>query len=80
MGEPVKIYTKTGDDGTTSLYNMRRAMKNTAHFAALGDIDELNSTLGVVRAFLVPTSPRLSQPRAPLKLKGWHSTQRKLAC
>jgi cob(I)alamin adenosyltransferase len=42
-----KIYTKTGDDGTTGLVDGSRIAKNHPRMAAIGDIDELNSTLGV---------------------------------
>ena len=42
-----KIYTKTGDDGTTGLVDGSRIAKNDARMAAIGDIDELNSAVGV---------------------------------
>lgn len=45
-----KIYTKTGDDGTTCLYNGTRLPKTDAIFDALGTIDELNSAIGIIRA------------------------------
>lgn len=45
-----KIYTRTGDDGTTGLGDGARIAKNSARIAAIGDIDELNSQLGVVLA------------------------------
>eukprot|EP00798_Chlamydomonas_sp_ICE-L_P027097 gene27097-2321_t len=44
-----KIYTKTGDQGTSSLYNGQRKPKDDVYFQALGDVDELNSALGVAR-------------------------------
>lgn len=43
-----KIYTKTGDKGTTSLIGGKRCPKTDEIFSLLGDIDELNSYLGVV--------------------------------
>jgi cob(I)alamin adenosyltransferase len=43
-----KIYTKTGDKGTTSLYNGTRIGKNTIFFDILGEIDELSSRIGLV--------------------------------
>lgn len=41
-----KIYTKTGDDGTTGLVDGSRIPKNDVRMAAIGDVDELNSFLG----------------------------------
>jgi cob(I)alamin adenosyltransferase len=46
----MKIYTKTGDNGTTSLFSGGRVPKNHLRVEAYGTVDELNSTLGVVRA------------------------------
>lgn len=42
-----KIYTKTGDDGTTGLVDGSRISKTDARMVAIGDVDELNSALGV---------------------------------
>ena len=42
-----KIYTKTGDDGTTGLVDGSRLSKHDPRMAAIGDVDELNSSLGV---------------------------------
>jgi cob(I)alamin adenosyltransferase len=44
------IYTKTGDSGSTSLFGGGRVPKDHPRVAAYGDVDELNSTLGVARA------------------------------
>lgn len=41
------MYTKTGDAGTSSLYNMQREPKDHEYFNALGDTDELNALVGV---------------------------------
>jgi cob(I)alamin adenosyltransferase len=46
----MKIYTKTGDDGTTSLFSGGRVSKTHLRVEAYGTVDELNSILGVVRA------------------------------
>jgi len=46
-----KIYTKTGDKGTSSLFSGERTSKSSTYFAALGDVDELNGMLGVVREY-----------------------------
>lgn len=44
-----KIYTRTGDKGTTALATGERVPKTHARLAAYGTVDETNSTLGVVR-------------------------------
>ena len=46
-----KLYTKTGDKGISGLYNGTRVDKDSIYFECLGDIDELNSNLGLVKAF-----------------------------
>ena len=46
----MKIYTKTGDGGETGLFGGGRVSKDHPRGAAYGDVDELNSVLGVVRA------------------------------
>lgn len=42
-----RIYTRTGDDGTTGLVDGTRRAKHDARMAAIGDVDELNSALGL---------------------------------
>jgi cob(I)alamin adenosyltransferase len=46
----VKIYTKTGDDGTTSLFDGARVAKTHPRVVAYGTVDELNAHLGAARA------------------------------
>lgn len=46
----MKIYTRTGDKGETGLFGGGRVPKDHHRVAAYGDIDELNSVIGVVRA------------------------------
>ena len=45
-----KIYTRTGDTGTTGLGDGSRVAKDDLRIAALGDVDELNSIVGVLRS------------------------------
>jgi cob(I)alamin adenosyltransferase len=45
-----RIYTRTGDDGTTSLGDMSRTGKNDARLRAYADVDETNCVIGVVLA------------------------------
>ena len=47
---PVKIYTKTGDSGDTSLFDNTRVSKADARVDAYGEVDELNACLGAARA------------------------------
>lgn len=49
-----KIYTRTGDDGTTGLGDGSRTPKDSARVEALGSVDELNSTIGLVRSEALP--------------------------
>lgn len=46
----MKIYTRTGDKGDTSLYGGQRVPKDALRIEAYGTVDELNSVLGIVRA------------------------------
>src|SRR5438046_5924003 len=50
-----KIYTRTGDDGTTGLGDGSRVRKDSARVEAYGSVDELNSAVGVLLA--VPALP-----------------------
>ena len=53
-----KIYTKTGDDGTTGLGDGTRVAKDSARVAAYGTVDELNSAIGMVLAQEIPAAIR----------------------
>lgn len=50
MPRITKVYTRTGDDGTTGLGGGQRVDKESARVSAYGTVDELSSHLGVVRA------------------------------
>ena len=53
----MKIYTRTGDDGTTGLFGGPRVSKDSSRIEAYGTVDELNSILGMVRSALPITDP-----------------------
>lgn len=53
----MKIYTRTGDDGTTGLLGATRVPKHDARVEAYGSVDELNAALGLTRA---------ADPKGPL--------------
>jgi len=55
----MKIYTKTGDTGDTGLFGGGRVPKNHPRVEAYGDVDELNSAIGVARA--VEAMPRIDE-------------------
>lgn len=48
----MRIYTKTGDSGETSLYDGKRVKKDDIRVESYGTIDELNSMLGLARNFI----------------------------
>jgi len=56
----VKIYTKKGDDGTTSLWYGGRVAKSDPRTEAYGAIDEAGSALGVARAMCGPDDTEIS--------------------
>ena len=49
-----RIYTRTGDDGTTGLADGSRLAKDSPRVASMGDLDELNANLGVLLANSLP--------------------------
>ena len=61
-----KLYTRTGDDGTTGLANGKRVDKDSLRIDVIGDIDELNSMLGIL------TTSRLSDDIAGYVLNIQH--------
>ncbi len=50
-----RIYTMTGDDGTTGLIGGKRLYKDALRVEAYGSVDELNAVLGVARACRLPS-------------------------
>src|SRR4051794_26370830 len=60
-----KIYTKSGDDGTTGLLSNRRVFKDDLRIDAYGTVDELNAALGVARAPGFDAEPAARAARVP---------------
>ncbi len=77
MPKLTRIYTRTGDDGTTGLVGGQRVRKNDPRIEAYGCVDELSSAIGVVRAALADvqrTRPAQDVARAldvAHRLDGW---------
>ncbi len=57
----MKIYTKTGDDGTTGLFAGPRVEKDHPRIEAYGAVDELSAVLGFAIAGLLPTQIEIAQ-------------------
>ena len=49
-----KIYTRTGDDGSSGLVDGSRVSKSSARMAAIGEVDEANAAIGMAIAELIP--------------------------
>lgn len=60
-----RIYTRTGDEGETSLFGGGRVRKDHQRMAAVGTVDELNAVLGVVLAELMRT-PHVQSSALPI--------------
>jgi cob(I)alamin adenosyltransferase len=56
LAKEMKIYTRTGDDGSTSLFSGERVSKTSLRVEACGTLDELNCAIGATRA-ASPTTP-----------------------
>lgn len=63
MVKLTKIYTKTGDDGTTGLANGQRVRKDDLRVEAYGCVDEANSTIGLA----VLACDEALSPKVPIK-------------
>ena len=61
----MKIYTKTGDQGSTGLFGGGRIAKDDVRVEAYGDVDELNAVLGVARS--VEPMPRIDEVLVPIQ-------------
>ena len=61
----MKIYTRTGDEGTTGLFGGGRVSKTHPRVEAYGDVDELNAAIGLARA--IEPMPRIDEVLVPLQ-------------
>lgn len=62
-----KIYTKTGDNGTTGLVGGSRVSKASLRMDAIGDIDETSAIIGMVRTAAEDVAPELSKALARIQ-------------
>ena len=62
----MKIYTKTGDSGQTSLFSGKRVLKNDLVMEALGTVDECNSAIGTTLSLLPLSPPALEEVKNQL--------------
>jgi cob(I)alamin adenosyltransferase len=61
----MKIYTKTGDQGSTGLFGGGRVSKDDIRVEAYGDVDELNAVIGMARS--VEMMPRIDEVLVPIQ-------------
>lgn len=61
----MKIYTRTGDAGTTGLFGGGRVPKDDLRVEAYGDVDELNAVLGMARS--IEMMPRIDEVLVPVQ-------------
>jgi cob(I)alamin adenosyltransferase len=79
----MKIYTRTGDDGTTSLAGGKRVLKSSLRVEAYGSVDELIAWIGLLRdcnvnknrdellIFIQDQLMRIAASLAPKVIKEW---------
>jgi cob(I)alamin adenosyltransferase len=70
MPRITKVYTRTGDDGTTGLGGGQRVPKDAIRIEAYGTVDELNSQIGVARA--TGLDPKISEALATIQNELFH--------
>jgi cob(I)alamin adenosyltransferase len=68
MPKLTRIYTRTGDDGTTGLVGGQRVKKNALRIATYGTVDECSSAIGVARSAL---RPQLATHARAARLDAW---------
>lgn len=65
----MRIYTKTGDKGETSLYGGKRVKKDHKRIETYGSVDELNSVIGVVIAEIISQNSKVKSQNYNSKVK-----------
>ena len=73
MPKITKIYTRKGDQGQTSLGTSQRVSKDSPRISAYGDVDELNSFIGLALAQKI--SPKLTAALSPIQNQLFHLGQ-----
>jgi cob(I)alamin adenosyltransferase len=68
MPKLTRIYTRTGDDGTTGLVGGQRIKKNALRIEAYGTVDECSSAIGLARAAIAPS---LASHARLVRLDAW---------
>ena len=71
MPKLTRIYTRTGDDGTTGLVGGQRVKKNALRIETYGTIDECSSTIGLARTALAEPAQDGSRPGIAAELDAW---------
>ena len=71
MPKLTRIYTRTGDDGTTGLVGGQRVRKNALRIEAYGTIDECSSAIGMARAELRASSGHPEPSERDRRLDAW---------
>lgn len=68
-----KIYTRTGDDGTTGMADGSRISKADLRFDAMGKIDLLNSQIGLLRGYLTQFNHTQNSQAQPTHVQPNHT-------
>ncbi|MBT6324492.1 MAG: cob(I)yrinic acid a,c-diamide adenosyltransferase [Bdellovibrionales bacterium] len=70
----VKVYTKTGDQGKTALVGGTRLLKSDSKIDLYGEVDELNSSIGMIRAYITSSKEKESLSSTEGQLTSLQST------
>jgi cob(I)alamin adenosyltransferase len=70
-GSPMKIYTKKGDQGQTSLVDGSQTLKSHARLDSYGTVDELNSQMGLLQSMLDSKAELIKEKKLLQELQVW---------